>query len=351
MLAFLIVAFFAGISAGNEGEGLCLVDGNYIGVDNSTWPQPRNPNFGTFSATAYNNDTRIVTTTYNAQDTLKITIASNGTDKIAGIVGYFANPKQSPTREPRLFRVGNWLLDNENYTDTYACQFRYVCSHRPCKADGFTFFSDVNESSQPFDGVSQSELSLEWSFNYFDLGTISNLMTPHTYVFEFTYAYSGMLYWIIQADPQVRTPAEGLYPSPAQLKAGLKNDNHKAFKSGDIAFTAMAGELAYENFVVDGLEPNTMYTVYYYAEIINPPMLNFEAYVLTGEIGDNSTQQLYRTVAGDGANLLLVPETNPLPTPIQMMQFGTMPSAAYTTGPAMLLIALCLWLSSSQVFL
>jgi len=345
MLAFLIVASLAGVFAG-YGSGLCIVDGNYTGVDNTSWPQVQNPNFGTFFATAYENDTNTVTTTYHANDTLKITIASNGTDKIAGIVGYFADSMQL---SGQVLRAGNWLLlDNENYTSTRECSGAVVCSHGPCKGDGFTVFSDVNDSYRPFfDGVSQSELSFEWNFDYFDLRGLVHLKTAHSYVFEMKYPYSGTLYWIIVPD-RVRTEAEAQYPTSEQLKAGKKADGRRAPQSG---YEAFSGFLPSDSFVVAGLETDTIYTVYYFMEITDPPTVNFEAYVLTGELGNNSTLQLYRTVAGDPVNLRLVPASNPLPTAVQMKQLQTERSAAFTAGPTMLLIALCLWISSSQMLL
>jgi hypothetical protein len=192
---------------------------------------------------------------------------------------------------------------------------------------------------------------LEWAFNDFYFGDIFHLSTPHTYVFELEYAYSGTLYWILLAD-HYRPEADAQYPTTEQLKAGLKADGHKAPKSGNLAFRARPDLLAYETFVVDGLKPDSMYTVYYFAEIKDAPTLNFQAYVLTGEIGDNSTHQLYRTVPEDSINLALYPASNPMPTRVQMMQpMKTPKSVAYTDGPAMFLIALCLCLSLSQMFL
>jgi len=245
-------------------------------------------------------------------------------------------------------RVGHWLLlDNENYTSTSECFGDSVFSHGSCKLDAFTVFSDVNDSYRPFfDGVSQSELSFEWNFDYFDLRGLVHLKTAHSYVFEMTYPYSGTLYWIIVPD-RVRTEAEAQYPTSQQLKDGLKADGRRAPQSGNQALDGFMP--VHDSFVIAGLETGTIYTVYYFVEITNPPTVNLEAYVLTGELGDNSTLQLSRTVAGDPINLRLVPASDPLPTAVQMMQLQTDRSAAFTAGPTMLLIALCLWVSSQML--
>jgi hypothetical protein len=138
-------------------------------------------------------------------------------------------------------------------------------------------------------------------------------------------------------------------PTHEQLKAGLQANGSAALQSGNATFynaTAIDDVLG---FGIADLEPATMYTVYYYAEIINPPTVSFQAYVVSGERGNNASQQLYRTIASDPDNLVLRPATNALSTRIIEMHWNTTSGVAYTS-PAMVLISLCLWISS-QMFL
>jgi hypothetical protein len=168
--------------------------------------------------------------------------------------------------------------------------------------------------------------------------------TAHSFWFDAKCAFSGALYWIL-------LPGTVVFQSPTheQLKAGLQANGSAALQSGNATFynaTAIDDVLG---FGMADLEPATMYTVYYYAEIINPPTVSFQAYVVSGERGNNASQQLYRTIASDPDNLVLRPATNALSTRIIEMHWNTTSGVAYTS-PAMVLISLCLWISS-QMFL
>jgi len=354
MLAFLIVASLAGVSSltwsaqeyvDDGGSYVCTVDPNYLSVDtammaneNTTFNKPRNPNFGTFSATAYDNNT--VTTTYSS-DLLTITIASNGTDTIADIFGYFADSTRlGTTNVVSPLWVGDWV--NNTYIQTYW----NGCPNIHVDNDGFSAFSHRNDS---YWGLSRSEVSIGWSFNPPVLSSIphSSDATVDSISFGVTsYPYSGVLYWILLPGNVV-----GQSPTHEQLKAGLQANGSEAFKSGNMTFTSIANLLAWGNFQVGGLEPATMYTVYYCSEIINPPTVSFQAYALSGERGNSSSQQLYRTVAGDPDNLVLRPAAIPLPTRVFEMHRNTSSTSGVAyTSPTMVLISLCLWMSS-QMFL
>jgi len=351
MLAFLIVASLTGVSAGDViygGSGLCSVEGNYTGVD-PVYTQPRNLNFGTFSATALSwGPDHNVTATYSSDEMIQIVIASNGTDRIAGIVGYFTNSTQSSPL------VGGWIFPdylslNQEYNSTDECPFDWHCydvAGFTCISSGFSVFSYANES---YENASQSEVSLLWSFNELamtaDYPTQQNASTLFSVLLGWNFPYSGTLYWTLQSH---RRPNSGLefITTAEQIKAGLQGNGSEAYRSGNFTF---GGDYHnYSNFTLYDLAPHTYWQVYYYAEIINPPTISLQAYVMTGVIGNTSSQQLYRTVAGDSDNLVLRPATIPLPTRVSYVEFNT--NVAYTAGPAMFLIALCLWLSSSQMF-
>jgi len=360
MLAFLIVASLSGSalaftwsaqehSVDDGGSDVCTVDPNYLSVDtvirsfeNTTFNKPRNPNFGNFSATAFDNDT--VTTTYSS-DLLTITIASNSTDRIAGIIGYFADSTRlgTPNVVSPLW-VGDWV--NNTYLQTYW----NGCPHADgIGMDGFSGFSHRNDS---YWGLSRSEVSIGWTFNPPVLSSIPHSSahsdaTNDSISFGVTsYPYSGVLYWILLPGNVV-----GQSPTHEQLQAGLQANGSEAFKSGNMTFTSIANLPAWGNFKVGGLEPSTMYTVYYCSEIINPPTVSFQAYVLSGERGNSSSQQLYRTVAGDSDNLVLRPAAIPLPTRVFEMHRNTSSTSGVAyTSPTMVLISLCLWISS-QMFL
>jgi len=360
MLAFLIVASLTGVSAGDViygGSGLCSVEGNYTGVD-PIYTQPRNPNFGTLSATAFDylSDGN-VTTTYSNDNTIRVTIASS-TDKIAGVVGYFTNSTQSsplvggwwlPTSEPYVLRglptSEPYDFRDQAYNSTDECHFEHrfnqgCFSDVDCTRSGFSVFSYANDQN-----VTQSEVSLLWTFTDLELRnywqTQQNASALFSSMLRWAYPYSGTLYWTL--NEHTRDGAK--WPTTAEhVKAGMLSSGSEAYRSGNITF---GGDSAY-NFTLQDLAPDTHWEVLYYADIINPPTISLQAYVLTGVIGNTSSQQLYRTVAGDSDNLVLRPATIPLPTRVHLLEFNT--GVAYTVGPTitMFVIALCLWLSSSQ---
>jgi hypothetical protein len=347
ILAFLIVASL-GVSTADViygGYGLCSVEGNYTGVD-PIYTQPRNPNFGTFSATAFTwSSNGPVTRTYTTANDLRVTIASNGTDKIAGIVGYFTNSTQSSPL------VGGWWLPtmDETYNSTDECRFEHRFNGGGCEPDvyctrsGFSIFSYANDQT----ASSQSEVSLLWSFTDLELRnymqTQQNASTLFSVMLRWAYPYSGTLYWTLNSHKA--NQGDAFITTAEHVKAGLLGSGSEAYRSGNITF----GDESVYNFTLQDLAPHTHWQVYYFADIINPPTISLQAYVLTGVIGNTSSQQLYRTVAGDPDNLVLRPATIPLPTRLNLVEFDT--GVAYTVGPAMFLIALCLWLSSSQMFL
>jgi hypothetical protein len=347
MLAFLIVASLTGVSAGgviSGGSNVCSVEGNYTGVD-PVYTQPRNLNFGTFSATALTwGPDHNVTATYSSDESIQIVIASNGSDRIAGIVGYFTNSTQSSPL------VGGWIFPNylsrnQEYNENDDCRFDWQCYLGfDCSSSGFSVFSFANES---YESAPQSEVSLLWNFNEFEMTKFypsrQNASTLFSVLLGWTFPYSGTLYWTLQS---VRRPNSGweFITTTEQIKAGLQGNGSEAYRSGNFTF----GDRADYSFTLYDLAPHTYWQVYSYVEIINPPTISLQAYVLAGVLGNTSSQQLYRTVAGDSDNLVLRPATIPLPTRVSYVEFNT--NVAYTAGPAMFLIALCLWLSSSQMF-
>jgi len=345
MLAFLIVASLAGVSAqdylDDGGSFVCTVDPNYLSVDtailatDTTWNKTRNPNFGNFSATAYDNGT--VTTTYGS-DLLTITIASNGTDRIADIIGYFADSTRlGTTNVVDPLWIGDWV--NNTYLQTYW----NGCPHLYEDLDAFSGFTHRNDS---YWGLSRSEVSIEWSFNAPVLSFHPETADSMTLGVG-SYPYSGVVYWIL-----LPGNVSGQSPTHEQLKTGLQANGSEAFRSGNLTLTSIANLHAWAYFKVGDLEPVTMYTVYYSSEIINPPTVSFQAYVVSGERGNSSSQQqLYRTVAGDSDNLVLKPAANPLPTGVVEVHWSTSSTSGVAyTSPTMVLISLCLWISS-QMFL
>jgi hypothetical protein len=325
------------------------VEGNYTGVD-PIYTQPRNPNFGTLSATAFDwIPDGNVTTTYTNEG-LRITIASkNGTEKIAGAVGYFTNSTQSSSM------IGGWWGPNhwwsvsifEGYNSTDECRFEHrydsACfSDVDCTRSGFSVFSYGTDQNS-----TKSEVTLLWTLNEPELRNYSqtqqNASSLFSNMLRLVYPYSGTLYWILNSHNPHRGEA---FPTTAEhVKAGLLSSGSEAYRSGNITF---GGDIPF-NFTLQDLAPHTHWKVYYYADIINPPTVSLQTYVLTGVNGDFSSQQFYRTVAGEPDNLVVRPATIPWPTRVHLLEFDT--GVASTVGPTMFVIALCLWLSSSQIWL
>jgi len=336
----VLLAFLAGVSAFYDGVDVCFVAGDYTGIsDTSLMTINRNPNFGTFLATAYSNNT--VTTTYKGEY-LKITIASNGTDRLAGILGYFADSTQlgDPAAHISPSTLGDWM-STTNITQTY---------WSPCSSYWWKGFTNANTS---YWGPSQSEVSIAWTFSAPSLyrksltsGAYASTDTSLSWVL--LYEFSGTLYWMLEigiSEFETRTPEE--------VKAGqsvsASSRTWNAYRWGNITHNASAIST---ELTVSGLIPDTLYTLHYFVDIIDPPTVSFQAYVISGDRGNSLSQQLYRSVAGEPDNLVLTPATTPLPSRVQSIVGITRKAgqnAASPVGPTMLLITLCLLANALNV--
>jgi hypothetical protein len=317
MLALLLIAYLAGVSAYSTGAGVCYVNPDYDGVDTASMPQTQNPNFGTFSATA-EDENGAASTTYDATSRT-ITVASSSTDLIAGILGYFVDAADSNPGSTQT-KIGDWEATSLVQVEWSACP--------------------VN-SSQAFThmawSTSQQSVAVSWSFPT-PMATQKSIAAT-SIPLSVTYPFAGKLYWILE---------EGIYignnPTPAQIKAGKNSTDQPAFKSGNSDITANSPN----TITISGLPTLSIFQAFYFVELASPPTLSFRAYVVAGNRGDVGNEQFYRTVASDTGNLKLTASATPFDGPVGTV--GLLATAAgHAVGPAMLLIALCMWVSSLLV--
>jgi len=311
MLAFLVIAYLTGVSAYSTGAGVCSVDATFSNIDTNSMPQTQNQNYGTYVATA-TDPSGTASSTYDATSRT-VTVASSSTDLVCGILGYFAdvaNPQN---------KIGIWQPNSLIQVDWSACPV-----------------NDSEAFTHMFWTQSHTSISVDWSFPAPMANT--NGMSANSIPLNVTYLYPGTLYWIIE---------EGLIfgdnPTPAQIKVGHNSTNQPALKFGNNAI--QGSNTANMITIGSGLPRLSGFTAFFFVEITSPPTLAFQSYVLSGQRGiQDVNAQLYRTVSTDATNMKLTPNNNPFDGPVNMVTAFT--SGAHPIGPAMLLVAFCMWVSS-----
>jgi hypothetical protein len=317
-MLILFLAYLTAASAFSTGAGVCYVNPDYAGVDTSSMMQPQNPNYGTFVATAMDENQQ-PSTTYDATSRT-ITVASNSTDMIAGILGYFVDAADSNPGATQT-KIGNWVPTSLVQTEWSACPTN--------STQAFTHMSW---------STSQPSISVDWSFP--SPAASQSGAASSSLALVVTYPFAGKLYWILEAGDITIGPN----PTPAQVKAGNNATDQPAFKSGSNDIQAKTNN----KVTISGLPPKTLFQAYYFVEIASPPTLSFRSYVVAGMRGNPGGELFYRTVGSDTVNLKLTAAATPFDGPVGMVPL-LFTSAGHAVGPAVLLVALCMWVSSFLV--